>query len=325
MANPERPGDRVVTLLNPVSQFPRVVRIEPASTCNLACSHCPTGTVAIPRGVMPANVFEEIIRQMRPRMEFVKVAVLYHGGEPLINRHLPDMIKAVKGLGVPFVKTVSNGMLLTKDIAARLIDSGLDSITFSMDGTSPEENDAIRRNARFITVLANVKALMDEKAARVAKTPRIDISTVQFVDPKAFKSDDVAPVPGYLSEAFAGPYAPGAGLQAFKTTFAMRWPHMNVGPEYELFEDPAAPDNLTDCDYAENTMTIRWNGDVVPCCYDLTSRAVLGNVMTQDAGAIWNGEKYRAFREGIHMAKYPDLCETCNTVRRPVYLVRKPA
>ena len=35
-----------------ILSFPRVVRIEPASNCNLACSHCPTGTVDIVRDLM---------------------------------------------------------------------------------------------------------------------------------------------------------------------------------------------------------------------------------------------------------------------------------
>lgn len=37
--------------------FPRVIRIEPAGACNLRCSHCPTGTVSMQRGIMSWETF----------------------------------------------------------------------------------------------------------------------------------------------------------------------------------------------------------------------------------------------------------------------------
>jgi radical SAM protein with 4Fe4S-binding SPASM domain len=302
--------------------FPRVVRIEPASACNLACSHCPTGTVDMARGVMKPEVFDAVLKRLQPHAGSIKVAVLYHGGEPLLNRRFPEMVKAVKDLGIPFVKTVSNGMLLTAELARKLLDSGLDAIEFSLDGTDPAENDFIRRNARFNVVVDNVKRLMDEKAARGASSPRVHISTTQFVDPRTYRPGQEAPVPGHLTRAFGGTYA--AGLEGFKACFAMRWPHMGLEEGlYDVFEDARDPDRLDHCDHVESTMTIRWNGDVVPCCYDLTSRAVLGNVLTEEAEGLWNNARYQGFREGIKNRDYPSLCENCNVVRRPVYLVLK--
>ena len=40
----------------------------------------------------------------------------------------------------------------------------------------------------------------------------------------------------------------------------------------------------------ENTITIRSNGDVVPCCYDLTSKLVMGNIRENSLAQIWNGD-----------------------------------
>jgi len=53
------------------------------------------------------------------------------------------------------------------------------------------------------------------------------------------------------------------------------------------------------CDHVNNLMTIRSNGDVVACCYDLTSKLVMGNIMKEDPFEIWNNDDYQLLRESI--------------------------
>ena len=89
--------------------FPRVVRIEPAAKCNLACSHCPTGTVEMVRGLMSNEVFERTFEQVKQNIEYIKVIVLYHGGEPLLNKNFYKMASAVRGVSQRLIiKTVTN-------------------------------------------------------------------------------------------------------------------------------------------------------------------------------------------------------------------------
>ena len=95
---------------------------------------------------------------------------------------------------------------------------------------------------------------------------------------------------------------------------------MNVGNTYELAWAEGVDSNY--CDHPINTITIRSNGDIVPCCYDLTSQIVMGNVMDQPLFTIFNGEKYNELRESIKKKDYISACENCNTVRPNVYLVK---
>ena len=62
--------------------FPRVLRIEPASQCNLACSHCPTSTIDMKRGLMTDDIFNKILSEIELHKNDIKAVVLYHGGEP---------------------------------------------------------------------------------------------------------------------------------------------------------------------------------------------------------------------------------------------------
>src|SRR3989304_8386016 len=74
--------------------FPRVVRIEPSSKCNLKCSHCPTGIIDMERGVMKDEVFSSVLSTIKANQEFIKVVVLYHGGEPFMSKRLFHMVRS---------------------------------------------------------------------------------------------------------------------------------------------------------------------------------------------------------------------------------------
>jgi len=232
-------------------------------------------------------------------------------------------VKEVKGAGIPFVKAVSNGMLLTEATLAGLVTGGLDSIEFSLDGESPEQNNFIRRECDYDTVVRNIKRLMDEKRARGSVTPKVFIASTQFVEKATFRAGQEPAAPGYLLREFSGEYA--GEIAGFKCTYAVRWPHMEVlGDVYDLFEDPFDTETRNTCDHVENTVTVRWNGDVVACCYDLTSRYVLGNVHREGLATIWNSRKYLALRRSIEERKFIPMCANCSVVTPNVYLTLTP-
>jgi radical SAM protein with 4Fe4S-binding SPASM domain len=302
--------------------FPRVLRIEPAAACNLACSHCPTGTVTMTRGIMRAETFARVVDDLRAHLDSVKVVVLYHGGEPLLHKGFAAMAAEIKTLGVPFVKTVSNGMLLADRTIAGLVEGGLDAIEFSLDGQSAEQNDFIRRDADAATIIGNIRRLIRYKRETGAGLPQIFISTTQFRRRDDGRAGVLPGPPEWLLREFP----PEAGeIAGFKGAWAMRWPHMEVLADvYEVWQDPAEAAVLDFCDKVESTVTVRWNGDVVACCYDLTSRHVLGNVHGSDLATIWNDRRYLALRRSIAARRFVPLCDGCNTVKPGVYLTLKP-
>jgi len=235
------------------------------------------------RGIMRSELFNRIVESIKPHLDLVRVVVLYHGGEPLLNRHFGQMVRELKSLNIPFVKTVSNGMLLSDQACADIVNYRLDAIEFSLDGESAEENNFIRRNAQFEHIKTNIFKLIEYKQRIQSALPRIGISTTQFVRPDNYTRDQQAAAPDYLLQAF------GEQDVAFKPTFAMRWPHMIVMDDiYDQFNDPFDQDDKNSCDHVDSTITIHWNGDVVPCCYDLTSQLVMGNVLEKDIADIWN-------------------------------------
>jgi radical SAM protein with 4Fe4S-binding SPASM domain len=299
-----------------IVNFPRVVRIEPASQCNLACFHCPTGTVDMPRGLMKKETFEKILDSIRKNKEFVKVVVLYHGGEPLLNPFFCDFVRKIKDVNASiFVKTVSNGMILTRPLCKNLIKCGIDAIEFSLDGVSPMESQMIRVKSNTEKIVINIKFLIGLiKRLRINK-PAIYIATTQFI--RKIPASDALPVisvPDWLRQEFK------KGVK-FKPTYGVKWPHMG---DCGKFDAKVLDSNLkesNECDHVLNTITIRHDGNVVPCCYDLTSKLIMGNIYDNRLEEIWNNEKYQALRKFIRNKKYVSICANCAVVKPPKYLI----
>lgn len=273
------------------------------------------------RGVMGLETFNLIISSMRANRDKIKVAVLYHGGEPLLNKRFSQMVKEIKALEIPLVKTVSNGMLLNERAIVDIVESRLDMIELSLDGQSPSENDFIRRNCDYYTVVSNIKNLIAYKRQCKSETPQIFIASTQFISRYAYQCEEKEPeAPKYLVQEFSGEYL--EGIAGFKNTYAIRWPQMQVLEEiYELYDDPCDRQSHNFCDHVENTVTVRWNGDIVPCCYDLTSQYVIGNIHQADLSTIWNNTQYLRLRRSIHEMNFIPLCDSCGVVKPKQFLI----
>ena len=294
--------------------FPRVLRIEPASQCNLSCSHCPTGTVDMDRGIMNNETFENILRNIEDNKSYIKVVVLYHGGEPLLNNNFFEYVSAIKKINSKiFIKTVSNGMALTESTAKKILSSELDAIEFSLDGLSEYESDHIRVKSKTSKIIKNIKYLINEKINSNILIPTISIATTQFIRSSNIeKIPSQAPIPDWLFSEFSD-------YVSYKAGFAIRWPHMGNIKGFELLE--TFGDDINECDHVISTMTVRADGAVVPCCYDLTSKLIMGNVNSNSLVNIWNGKKYESLRTAISNKKFYSICSTCAVVTPPVYLI----
>ena len=305
---------------NHAHPFPGVIRIEPASACTLRCRHCPTGTVAMPRGIMPWPTFEKIVADLEPHRDALRVAVLYHGGEPLLNKEVFRMVEVLKSsLGIGFVKMVSNGMLLDQSCRDQILTCGIDSVEVSVDGRSPAENDHIRRGACFPQIAANVRSLLASRTATGSAKPQVILSSTQFLDPDALSSHAeeaplAPPPPAWLLEAFVE-----AAPDEIKTTWAMRWPEMAVEAPLQVATQPGQPARY--CDHLVSTLTIRWDGNVVPCCYDLTSSCVVGNVHAESLGDIWTGSRMAELRAAVAAGRPLAPCAHCSHLGPTRYLV----
>jgi len=80
------------------------------------------------------------------------------GGEPLIREDVEEIMKLGKKLGYK-IELVTNSALLTKEKLLKFKEIGLDGVAISLDGSTPEKYNQIRRQCEkiFYRVIENIK------------------------------------------------------------------------------------------------------------------------------------------------------------------------
>jgi MoaA/NifB/PqqE/SkfB family radical SAM enzyme len=91
--------------------------------------------------------------------------VQFIGGEPLLCPDLPDLIIHAHNLGLES-SLATNGTLINEAIAERLLRSGLDAVSISIDGGQADTHDRIRGHGSFDAAIRGIRALISIKKRR---------------------------------------------------------------------------------------------------------------------------------------------------------------
>jgi GTP 3',8-cyclase len=133
------------------------LRVSVTDRCNIRCFFCMPETVEfVPRGQILS--FEEIKRFVRLALPLGIRKVRLTGGEPLVRRGLPKLIRLLSTLpGVEDVGLTTNGILLTEQAEA-LYNAGLSRINIHLDTLDRERFIQVARRDELDRVLAGIEA-----------------------------------------------------------------------------------------------------------------------------------------------------------------------
>ena len=127
--------------MNNVDYKPRLVFWEVTKGCNLRCIHCrATATELSSPYDLPTTKALNLIKQVS--QYFLPILVL-SGGEPLFRHDIFDLASYAAGLGIR-VALATNGTLVTKQMARKILDSGVRRVSISLDGADASTHDAFR-------------------------------------------------------------------------------------------------------------------------------------------------------------------------------------
>jgi MoaA/NifB/PqqE/SkfB family radical SAM enzyme len=146
------------------------IYLEPTNLCNLDCRTCMRHGWEEPLGRMDAATFSRILGGVAA---LPVVPELFFGGfgEPLSHPDILEMVAAAKH-AVPRVELITNGILLTPEISAALIQLGLDRLWVSIDGATPESYADVRLGSELPRVISNLEALRSLKYQAASSDPR---------------------------------------------------------------------------------------------------------------------------------------------------------
>jgi MoaA/NifB/PqqE/SkfB family radical SAM enzyme len=233
---------------------------------------------------MPDELFEKIIDECSHNR--LSEMHLHNFGEPLLDSGLEDKIKLAKKKCKVHTKIFTNGSLLTTDRVQKLLDSGIDEIKISVDGSTPEEYERTRPPLKWLEISDNIKNLIKIRDLLRLKTK---IYVTCCTDHSA------------------------ALLLDFPTKFALG-PKHNWGGQY----GNDAKGKFIKCNRLWRTFTILVDGSVAQCHADIHGRYTLGNVYQQTIRDVWNSQEYNAIRK-LHEESQQSklgLCCNCSQCRR---------
>lgn len=305
---------------------PRYVELLVCSRCNLRCKMCNIWKLALEkhdlikdelRTVSIINLYNELV-------QLGTSSICLSGGEPMLRDDIIILIKEAKKRGF-FVELITNGSRIS-EFSSELVNSGLDTIIFSIDSPIPDVHDYIRGVKRsWETAIKGIKLVKNEKFRQDKSTPHILIN--YLVTNKNFehihKMNDMKFDIGYDSIN----YIPLI-LKTLRTEeFCLSEQHLEQLSE--LLDTDFNQHEIKSLCFAPWTMTtIDPFGNVYPCCYacafqnlsdDLTHSFwggsqgdyCFGNINNSRFTDIWGGQKYSEFR--VKCKDYPSFqfCEWC--------------
>lgn len=149
------PGLKIFGLAAMYGLGRRVVGVfmDPVMSCNLRCKMCYFSD-PVKRGEMKGVISPERVKSIA-RSVFSRALKLQIGcaAEPTLwpQEKLVELILLAKSFGVPYVSLTSNGQLLASEkVSLRaLVAAGLDELTLSMHGSTPEIYEELMPGARF--------------------------------------------------------------------------------------------------------------------------------------------------------------------------------
>ena len=307
-----------------------VLQVEPTLNCNMKCNFC-TNQHHSAHGDLKLDDLKKILE----RFPYLTQLNLTGVGEPFMNPEIFPIIQHIKSKGI-YLRMTTNAMLLTEDVATKLIESGLDELKVSFDAIDPLLANVLRRGSKIDRITKNIERLNRLKAQRKTKKPHLEINTV-------LSMQNVGELPKILHVAARlkarGVYVfnilnlvddPGADdLAVYReknriaTASALDEAKQLARRLGLSLRIPATKTTDTPCNLPWTLMIVAANGDLYPCCIyhfrredpQARDEGVFGNVLATDRDEVVNSPTALAFRESLRSGRHTDICARCPASR----------
>jgi radical SAM protein with 4Fe4S-binding SPASM domain len=213
-----------------------------------------------------------------------------------------------KGL---YTITSTNGHFLDDDTCKKTIESGLDRIIISIDGTTQETYESYRIGGNLEKVKQGATNLVQWKKTLKSKTPHI-IFQFLVVKPNEHQINDVY----QLAEEI--------GVDEVKLKTAQIYDYKNGNEliptidKYSRYKKEVTGqysiknELLNHCWKLWHACVITWDGLVVPCCFDKDATHQMGKLQESSFQEIWQNRNYSKFRQSILKGRDTiDICNNC--------------
>ena len=211
-----------------------------------------------------------------------------------------------------YTATSTNAHYLNDDNARKTIESGLDRLIISIDGTTQDTYKQYRVGGNLQKVLEGTKNIIEWKKKLKSNTPHI-VFQFLVVAPNEHQIKDILQLGKNLGvdevrlkTAQVYEYENGNPLIPSNKKYTRY--HKNRVGKFELKNKL-----LNHCWKLWHSCVISWDGLVVPCCFDKDAQHRLGDLKETPFKQIWKGKGYDKFRASVlRSRKEIDICSNCS-------------
>lgn len=289
--------------------LPVMLSIEPTTACNLRCPECPSGLRAFTRntGNLRTDFFRRVVDELHPDLLYL---YFYFQGEPYIHPQFLDMVRYAHERKL-YTVTSTNGHFLDDNRARQTVESGLDRLIISVDGTTQETYAQYRIGGQLEQVLQGARNVVAWKRRLKSKHPYI-IFQFLVVRPNEHQIEDLYRLANeidvdavQLKTAQVYDYKHGNPLIPLQDRYTRyhQLPDGTWAPRHNLHNH---------CWKLWHACVVTWDGLVVPCCFDKDAAHRMGDLKTTPFREIWQNGPYRNFRRQILKGRSAiDICTNC--------------
>lgn len=290
--------------------FPISISIEPTTSCNLRCPECPSGLRSFtrPTGMLQEDLFKGTIDELEKSLLYL---VFYFQGEPYLNPKFLDLVRYASEKNI-YTATSTNAHYLNNENAKKTVESGLDRLIISIDGTSQETYESYRIGGSLEKVLEGTKNIVKWKKNLKSKTPHI-IFQYLVVKPNEHQIEELKVLANEIGVDEVGfktaqiyDYKNGSPLIPENSKYSRYKPTGNG--TYSLKNKL-----LNNCWKMWHSCVVTWDGKVVPCCFDKDANYQLGDVTKVSFREVWNSDAYNNFRKALLKSRSQiEMCKNCS-------------
>jgi radical SAM protein with 4Fe4S-binding SPASM domain len=297
---------------------PSTLMVEPTNVCNLHCPACPTGAGILnrPPRAMSFEEFKGILDQALDPPGYLKRVTLFNYGEPFLCKDLLRMVRYAAERGLETFTSTNGQFFGGEKMAEQVVASGLTELLVCLDGADQETISRYRKDAKFDEILDGIRRVLAarERAGKTAPAVELQFIVMKHNEGQIERMRQIASelkVDRFIVKTVGiSPAMPG-----FERLAAELLPGDLSGSRYERRADGTFAlkgEPGCGCEYVFSTLVVNSNGDVVPCCYDIHSEHVMGNLFRERLAEVWLGEKFREFRRRVGAGRAAiGICRHC--------------
>lgn len=250
--------------------FPKYLMLEVSNICNHACAFCAYTTMERPKRHMDRALFERLVREAYDLGS--REVGLFSGAEPLTCKWLDEYVQMCSDVGYEYIYISTNGSLGTPEKFKKLIDAGLSSIKFSVNGGDAESYLRVHGSDHFDKVIENIR-FVSEYRKTLSRNIFLAVSFVECTGNEGTFDG--------LAELLEGSVDEITRYRANNQSGQM--------------PDLPTPD-FSQCDLPFNKIHISREGYLRACCNDYENALAMEDLTKVSLAEAWQSERFRHLR-----------------------------